>query len=72
MSPEDIKRVFQPFYRGKGAKRANIAGLGLGLAIVRRIVEAHDGEIELRSQQNAGTILTFRVPIFDRDSKAGV
>ena len=50
MSPEDITRVFQPFYRGRRAKQTNIAGLGLGLAIVRRIVEAHNGEIELRSQ----------------------
>jgi signal transduction histidine kinase len=67
--PEDITRVFQPFYRGKGAKQANIAGLGLGLAIVRRIVEAHDGEIELRSQHNAGTVVALRIPIFDADSQ---
>jgi signal transduction histidine kinase len=69
MSPEDITRVFQPFYRGKGAKQTNIAGLGLGLAIVRRIVEAHDGEIELRSQHNAGTVVALRIPIFDPDSQ---
>jgi signal transduction histidine kinase len=72
MSPEDITRAFQPFYRGRGAKQANAAGLGLGLAIVRRIVEAHDGNIELRSQHNTGTIVAFRVPIFDPDSKAAV
>ena len=63
MSPEDITHAFQPFYRGRGAKQANIAGLGLGLSLVRRIVEAHDGEIELHSQQDAGTIVAFRVPI---------
>jgi signal transduction histidine kinase len=72
MSPEDSTRVFQPFYRGRGAKQANTSGLGLGLAIVRRIVEAHDGDIELRSQHNAGTIVAFRVPIFDPDSKAAI
>jgi signal transduction histidine kinase len=70
MSPEDVARVFQPFCRGRGAKQANIAGLGLGLALVRRIVEAHDGKVELRSQRNVGTTVAFRVPIFDPNSKA--
>jgi signal transduction histidine kinase len=35
-------------------------------------VEAHDGKVELRSQQDVGTTVVFRVPIFDSDSKAAV
>lgn len=70
MSPEDTRRVFQPFYRGRGARKANIGGLGLGLALVRRIVEAHGGNIELRSKRDVGTSVAFRVPIFDPGSKA--
>jgi signal transduction histidine kinase len=70
--PEETERVFQPFYRGQGAKQANVAGLGLGLALVRRIVEAHDGMIELRSQRGVGTAVAFSVPITDCDSKPAV
>jgi signal transduction histidine kinase len=70
ISPEDLTRVFQPFYRGRGAKLANVAGLGLGLALVQRIVEAHDGKVELRSQHYVGTTVAFQVPIFDPESKA--
>jgi signal transduction histidine kinase len=66
IQPEETERVFQPFYRGKGAKQANVTGLGLGLALVRRIVEAHDGTIELRSNGGVGTAVAFSVPIFER------
>jgi two-component system sensor histidine kinase SenX3 len=63
--PEETERVFQPFYRGRGAKQANAAGLGLGLSLVKRIVEAHQGTIDLRSQRNLGTTVAFAVPIVD-------
>jgi signal transduction histidine kinase len=69
--PEETERVFQPFYRGQGAKQANAAGLGLGLSLVKRIVEAHQGTVDLRSRRNVGTTVAFAVPIFDPEETAG-
>jgi signal transduction histidine kinase len=70
--PEETERVFEPFYRGYGAKQANAGGLGLGLSLVKRIVEAHHGEIDLRSQRDVGTTVAFAVPIVDPDESGRV
>jgi len=66
--PEETERIFEPFYRGRGAKLAKAGGLGLGLTLVRRIVEAHDGCIELRSQRGIGTAVAFTIPISECES----
>jgi signal transduction histidine kinase len=54
----DLPHVFDPFFTKKQAGR----GTGLGLSIVRRIVEAHEGRIEVASEPNAGTTFTIRLP----------
>jgi len=61
--PEERERIFGNFYRGSGAARVNPKGVGLGLKIVKHIVEAHRGEILVDSRPTAGS--TFRV-IFPR------
>jgi signal transduction histidine kinase len=58
LSDEDTKRIFEPFQR-VGVYRGSVPGIGLGLYIVRRIVEAHGGVIEVRSRPNEGS--TFLV-----------
>jgi signal transduction histidine kinase len=60
---DDVAHVFDPFYRGAGAKQTRVAGLGLGLNLVRKIVEAHSGRIQLRSSRTSGTTVRFTVPI---------
>ena len=55
---EQLPRVFEPFYTTKDVGE----GTGLGLAIVQRIVEDHDGSIELRSQPGLGTQIELRFP----------
>jgi len=60
VAPEDRPHLFEPFRRGSRAR--GIAGLGLGLAVARRIVEAHGGRIELDSAPTAGSIFHLILP----------
>ncbi|MEI6594595.1 MAG: HAMP domain-containing sensor histidine kinase [Bacteroidota bacterium] len=57
ISDEEIKHVFEPFYRGNDTR--NISGHGIGLSLVKRIVELHNGNIEVKSQQGIGSTFTI-------------
>ncbi len=57
IAPEALARVFEPFYTTKAA------GTGLGLPIVRRIVEAHHGEVRVLSAQGQGTTVVVYLPL---------
>lgn len=63
MSPEDLDAVFEKFVRGSASKALNVKGTGIGLAMVRHIVEAHDGEVTVESVLSEGTTFTVRLPI---------
>jgi two-component system, OmpR family, sensor kinase len=58
MAPESVQHAFEPFFRG----RSDIAGHGLGLAIVGRIVEGAGGSCELTSEPDRGTRVAVRLP----------
>ena len=53
--PDDIEKVTQKFYKGKGAKR----GSGIGLALVKEIITAHGGQFTVESQLGSYTRMTF-------------
>ena len=55
--------IFQKFIRGDAARAGGIQGLGLGLYIVTRIVEAHRGEITLKSESGEGSTFTVQLPV---------
>ena len=59
---EDSEAIFDRFVRLKDIKRAGVPGLGLGLAGVKTLVEAMEGEITLVSRQGFGTNFTVRIP----------
>ncbi|MFQ5614357.1 MAG: sensor histidine kinase [Anaerolineae bacterium] len=73
ISPHDLDRVFDRFYRADKSRSRAGGGSGLGLTISRHIVEAHGGQIWAESPVNAskGTRLAFTLPVTDRKAGPG-
>lgn len=59
--PEDLPHIFDGFYRGKEAQTA-AEGLGIGLAVCRQIIEAHNGSIAVESELGKGSTFVIRLP----------
>lgn len=57
------KEIFKRFVRGTGSRAAHIPGTGIGLAMARHIIEAHDGEIRLESELGRGSTFTILLPL---------
>jgi len=57
------KEIFKRFVRGTGSRAAHIQGTGIGLAMARHIIEAHDGEIRLESEPGRGSTFTILLPL---------
>ncbi|MBI5605347.1 MAG: hypothetical protein HY879_18595 [Deltaproteobacteria bacterium] len=58
--PEGLKKIFAPYYTTKEK------GVGLGLAITQKIVQAHEGTLEVQSRENKGTTVVVRLPVSSR------
>jgi signal transduction histidine kinase len=67
IAPEELPRIYDRFYRSDAARHTQ--GTGLGLPIVKRVVEAHGGEVVVESEQGRGTSVTIALPV-DRSSDA--
>ncbi len=63
IAPEDQAKIFGEFYRTPQAKAVEPRGTGLGLPLVKRIVEGHGGMIEVESALGQGSRFTFRLPV---------
>lgn len=67
---DEQKLVFDPFFRGRRAVEDQIRGTGLGLNLVKRIVEAHGGVIRLKSEPAKGVAFIVRIPVAaERDAR---
>ena len=69
--PEDEREhIFDPFFRGRRALEEQVHGTGLGLNLVKRIVEAHGGSVRVESEQGKGTEFIVRIPAAPAGSDA--
>lgn len=58
---EEVKYIFEPFYRVDKSRNKAIIGYGLGLNIVKKIIEAHNGTIEVKSEKDKGTEFIVKI-----------
>jgi len=59
--PEDLKRIFERFYRVEKSRSKEKGGTGLGLSIVKHIMEGHDSTIEVQSEVKKGSTFSFKL-----------
>lgn len=62
ISEDDLPFLFERFYRGDKSRDRETGGVGIGLSIVKALVEAHQGEIKIDSQLNVGTTVEVQLP----------
>ncbi len=70
ISKEDLNHVFEPFYRDRDSSTNYLSGTGLGLSVVKNILDAKGATIEIDSELNKGTVVTIMNPVkFPREIK---
>ena len=61
IAKEDMERLFESFERAETARKSNIQGFGLGLAITKGLIESMDGEISVESEEGVGSTFSFNI-----------
>ncbi len=69
ISKEDLPNIFDRFFRVKGKATRHITGSGLGLALVKEVVEAHQGYIDVESTPEVGTTFVLSFPLAQKNGK---
>lgn len=70
IAADELPRVFEPFYQATSGKRHGAGGTGLGLSVVKHIIDGHQGSISIESIPGSGTTVTIHLPLTD-DVRSG-
>ena len=65
--PDQRDRIFERFYQVNGSTKRRYPGTGLGLALVKEIIETYGGEVSVKSEVGAGSTLAIALPVFGKD-----
>ncbi len=63
---DEMERIFEPFYRGKSSTSIRPGGTGLGLSVVKSVMDAHNGRIDIESEPGRGTKITLLFPFMEK------
>jgi PAS domain S-box-containing protein len=70
IGPNELEHLFDRFYRAQEARKGHYSGAGLGLAISKAIVDAHEGEIQVTSEPGQGSTFRVLLPVPDAEQPA--
>jgi signal transduction histidine kinase len=67
ISAERLSEIFEPYHQLDGSSTRRYGGIGLGLALVKKIVEAHGSKVEVVSESGKGTLIKFQLPLVKQE-----
>ena len=67
IAPERLSEIFEPYHQLDGSSTRRYGGIGLGLALVKKIIEAHGSRVDVTSKVGAGTTIQFKLPMINND-----
>ncbi len=62
MTPDQVEKIFDKFYRAD-TSNITISGTGLGMSIVKQLIEVHNGKVWVESKLDKGTTVRFAIPV---------